>query len=417
MDLHRVFAGMVAGAAAVALAVPAHARAEWQRGVAFTTYAATTYGTPASDASLARLAGDGNSDVEIVVTRYMADRSSNSIVATPRTPTDASVLHAMHTARSLGLAVTLKPQIDVLTGVWRGWITPSDPAAWFDSLEATTDHYADLAREGGASMLVVGTEFQSMSGAAHTARWQQLIAGVRERFSGKLTYAANFDEFNQIQFWKQLDYVGVDAYWSLASAPDPTVDSLVSAWTTKGRVAALRQVALTQGKPVLLTEIGYRSTPGAAMHPNWWDTTGAIDLSEQSNAYQAAYQALAAYPWFAGLYWWSWPAALPPDGSNSDYAPTYKPAEQVMKSWNAKLAPPPVASSPPVLAPPAVTAPAPAGIVTPKLPKKKPQAPCRRSQRKPHRPRTAASRAGRPCRAARAHRRTHRAVRHSRAAR
>ena len=181
MGRHRVFAGMVAVAAAVALAAPAHARAEWQRGVAYTTYAATTYGTAASDSSLSRLASDGNSSVEIVATRYMASSLASSIVATPRTPTDASILHAMQTARSLGLAVTLKPQVDVLTGNWRGWIAPSDPAAWFDSLEATTYHYADLAQQGGAAMMVVGTEFQSMSGPAYTARWQQLGATPRLR--------------------------------------------------------------------------------------------------------------------------------------------------------------------------------------------------------------------------------------------
>ena len=63
----------VAGLAAVCLAQPHAARAELQRGVAYTTYSANTYGAAASDASLARLAGDGNSHVAIVVTRYMAN--------------------------------------------------------------------------------------------------------------------------------------------------------------------------------------------------------------------------------------------------------------------------------------------------------------------------------------------------------
>src|SRR5436853_119316 len=87
-----------------------------------------------------------------------AKASASSIIATARTPTDASILHAMQTARSLGLAVTLKPQIDVLPSGWVGTVTPSDPAAWFDSLQTTIYHYADLAQQGGAAMLVVGTE-------------------------------------------------------------------------------------------------------------------------------------------------------------------------------------------------------------------------------------------------------------------
>jgi hypothetical protein len=309
----------------------------------------------------------------------------------------------MQTARSLGLEVTLKPQIDILPSGWVGTITPSDPAAWFDSLQATIYHYADLAQQGGAGMLVIGTEFQSMSGPAYTARWQQLIAGVRQRFSGRLTYAANFDEFQQVQFWPSLDYVGVDGYWRLSNVADPPLESLLSAWASTGHVDALRRTALAAGRPVLLTEIGYRSIAGATIHPNLWSTTGALDLSEQANAYEAAFRTFAGQPWFAGLYWWSWPATLPPDGSNTDYTPTFKPAEQVMQSWNARLAGPqaPVAAAP-------VAAPAPAPTAKPKRPAKR---------KRPHRRRTCtrrvrsrASRTGRRCRGARAPRRTARAA-------
>jgi hypothetical protein len=404
--MHRAVGAVVAVAAAVALAAPAVARAEWQRGVDYTTYAATTYGSPASDSSLARLAADGNSNVAIVVTRYMQSTTASSIIATPRTPTDASILHAVQTARSLGLAVTLKPQVDVLPSGWVGTVTPADPAAWFDSLQATIYHYADLAQQGGAAMLVVGTEMQSMSGPAYTARWQQLIAGVRQRFSGRLTYASNFDEFQQVQFWPSLDYIGVDGYWRLSNVADPSLESLLSAWASTGHVTALRQASLAVGKPVLLTEIGYRSVAGATIHPNLWSTTGALDLTEQANAYEAAYRTFAGQPWIAGLYWWSWPATLPPDGSNTDYTPTFKPAEQVMQSWNAKLSA--------VGAPAAPVAPSPAPAPT----SKPVSTPKRHTRRKcVCRVRTGASRRGRRCKGARAHRKTRHAARRSRGGR
>ncbi len=142
----RLAAVALAGLLAACLAAPGAAHAEWQRGVAYTTYSAGAYAAPASDASLARLAQDGNSHVAIVVTRYMADPTSTAVAPTSSTPTDASLLHAMRTARALGLSVTLKPQVDLLTGGWRGGIAPSDPNAWFVSYEDTVDHYADLAR-------------------------------------------------------------------------------------------------------------------------------------------------------------------------------------------------------------------------------------------------------------------------------
>ena len=320
------------------LAVPATARADWQRGVDFATYAASTYGTAASDASLARAASSGNDSVSIVITQYMDNATSNSVRANGATPTDASILHAMASARALGLEVTLKPQVDLITGAWRGVIAPTDPSAWFTSYESMIDHYADLARQGGATMLVMGTEFKTMSGSAHTSRWQQIIAGIRQRFSGVLTYAANWNEYQQVKFWGDLDFIGVDAYYPLSELPAPTVSQLLSAWTSRGYVSALQAASRQYGKQVLFTEIGYRSIIGAAITPNIWNSQALYSMDEESNAYEAAFQTFNGKPWFAGMYWWSWPATLPANGWNSDYTPTYKPAEDVMKTWNLRLA-------------------------------------------------------------------------------
>jgi hypothetical protein len=334
----RLVAVALAVLAAACLALPHSARADLLRGVDYTTYSANSYGTPASDASLARLAQDGNSDVAILVTQYQADPTSTVIARAATTPTDASLLHAMRTARALGLRVTLKPQVDFLSGGWRGGITPTDPAAWFSSYEQMIDHYADLAREGGASMYEVGTELKSMSRPVYTARWEQLIAGVRERFGGRLTYAANYDEFQQIGFWRSLDYIGVDAYWPVASVSDQPVSALLGAWSSRGYLASLGRASVLNGKPVLFTEVGYRSVVGATIHPGIWDSVAPYDAQEQANAYEAVYEALASQPWFAGLFWWSWPAALPANAWNGGYAPIFKPAESVMTTWNGRLA-------------------------------------------------------------------------------
>ena len=323
--------------ALIALLVPAAANAEWQRGVDYTTYDAGSYASSASDSSLARAAGDGNGSVSIVATQYMQNTRSSSVAPSGATPTDASILHAMQTARSLGLSVTLKPQIDLNSGDWRGAIQPLSPSTWFTSYEAMIDHYADLARQGGATMLVIGTELKTMSGAAYTGRWEQIVASVRRRFGGRLTYAANWNEYQQVQFWGDLDYIGVDAYYPLSASGSPTATSLLAAWTSRGYVDALASESRAFGKQVLFTEIGYRSIAGSTAHPNIWDSGGSYDMNEEANAYQAAFQAFSGRSWFAGMYWWSWPATLPASGWNGDYTPTDKPAESVLRSWNSRL--------------------------------------------------------------------------------
>lgn len=352
---------------AIALAVPACARADWQRGINLTTYGREVYGSATSDASLALARADGNDSVAIVPTWFQDTASSNAIAPSPvSTTSDSSVLHAMQTARSLGMRVILKPHDHTQDGTWVGALTPTDVDAWFASYREFIYHYADLAQRGGASALVVGTELRSLSGPAYTARWRDIIAGVRQRFSGALTYAAtaNGDEYEQVRFWDRLDYIGVDAYFSLTSADDPSVADLVSAWTRRGYISSLSALAQTYGKQVLFTEIGYRSIAGAAITPQVWWTQGTYDMSAQADAYEAAFEAFQGRGWFAGMYWWAWPAELPTSGWNGDMPPLLKPAETVMREWNARLAredasPPEVVSLPPVaVAPPAAPRPA-----------------------------------------------------------
>ena len=119
---------------------------------------------------------------------------------------------------------------------------------------------------------------------------------------------------------------------------DPLVPDLVSAWTSRGYVDALDNVSTAYGKPVLFTEIGYRPQADSAIHPNIWTSGGAYDMAAQVNAMKAAFEAFSGRPWFAGMYWWNWPATLPANGWNDDYPVIFKPAEATLTSWNASLA-------------------------------------------------------------------------------
>ena len=90
----------------------------------------------------------------------------------------------------------------------------------------------------------------------HRHRWQTLIEDIRQLYSGKLVYAANWGkEVQQVDFWDLLDYIGVDFYYPLSAHEHPSDEEL-----EKGFEAALGQVrALHERhrKPVILTEIGY----------------------------------------------------------------------------------------------------------------------------------------------------------------
>lgn len=309
----------------------------WHRGANFTSWWHDEYAKPSSDDSLARLAATGTTRVSFVPTWYMADQSSSTITASAtRTPSDAALLHGMAKAQELGMEVVLKPHVDLWDfSTFRGSITPADPAHWFADYRTMMNHYADLARQAGARMLIVGTELTTMVG--YEAEWRQIIAEARARFPGELTFASMPQyPLQLVRFWDALDYIGVDAYVPLtdSSNPDPSVEQLVSAWRT-AYVGDLFALHRQWGKPVLFTELGYQSRVGTAATP-WGGATGPIDQGPQQRAYEAAFQALAGIPWFSGIYWWDWRASTPsPNDGQHPFA--RKLAEQTVYEWNHGL--------------------------------------------------------------------------------
>lgn len=302
-------------------------------GINLTAYTTAGYGSPAARADITRIADLGATAITLTPTWYMTAGDSARIAPDPaKTPSDAGLIRAMGWIRDAGLQVILKPHVDVLDETFRGDIQPGDRARWFRSYRNFIDHYAAIASGQDAAVFVVGTELKSMS--VDPAAWQKLISTVRSGFSGRLTYAANWDEYEQVPFWDDLDLIGIDAYFPLVEGnPDPGPAELRGAWTPI--VDGLRAASERWGKPVLLTEAGYPSQVGATGHP-WEVRPGEpVDQPLQARAYRAAFEAFAGEPWMVGINWWSWRADPSPDEDQStDYTPEGKRAEVLLgREW------------------------------------------------------------------------------------
>ena len=321
-----------------------------QRGISYATWWSGDYSHPDADLSLANLASTGANWIGLIVTGHQDTITSTTIITTTATPTDADLTHVITEAHGRGLKVMLKPHVDLLHDEdhWRGQIgeeftSEAEWAAWFASYQSFVEHYAGLAQTYGADQFCVGTE---LSATVHRAdEWRGVIEGVRDSYSGPITYAANHgSEETRITWWDAVDYIGVDAYYSLTDKNDPTLTELNAAWTP--HVATLASLAFTWDKPILFTEIGYRSQDGTNRQPWAWAAEGAIDLQEQADAYQAAFESVYDQPWFAGMFWWSW-GTDPFEGGpcDDDYTPHDKPAEDVLRAWYG--APPRPTPTPP----------------------------------------------------------------------
>jgi len=185
-------------------------------------------------------------------------------------------------ADSLGMHIILKPHIWVgrysTGGQSRdaiGFETEEGWQTWEAQYRTFMMHYAHLAEDIDAAMLVVGTE---LANAVKTrpAFWRSLIAEVRTVYGGPLTYAANWwEEYEAVTFWDDLDYIGIQAYFELSKEDGPTAAMLHEGW--KPYKETMRQLSEYTGRPVLFTEIGYRNVPFAAAQPWRWPSREDLD--------------------------------------------------------------------------------------------------------------------------------------------
>ncbi len=234
---------------------------------------------------------------------------------------------------SLGIKIMIKPHIwlrENEPGKWRSNIEMKDEEAWdlwFEKYEATMLGYARIATEIGAAQFCLGTELETTV-REKPGKWRSLIANIKEVYSGKLTYAANWnEEYQQVPFWDMLDYIGIQAYFPLSEGLNPTLEELEASWAPF--VSEIKTVSETFNKPVLFTEIGYRSLKGTSKTP--WEWAGIshwfsrISKKEQYLCYEAFFNTVWNEPWFHGLHIWEWQGRMT-DGDNTSFSVEYKPA-------------------------------------------------------------------------------------------
>lgn len=244
------------------------------------------------------------------------------------------VIKTIEMARQHKLKILLKPQIWIMGGAYTGHISMKTDQQW-QRLEKRYEDYllsmAKVAEANQIEMFSIGTELSKWT-VERPDFWSSLIQKVRKVYSGKLTYAANWDTYQNPSFWTQLDCIGVDAYFPLSTSKTPTIEELNIAWLpTKLK---LEQFSKRHNKPIVFTEYGYRSTDFTAKEP--WDSRkslGSINHKGQCNALESIRQTFWGEEWFDGGFLWKWFADHPKSGGmqNSQYTVQNKPAEDLLK--------------------------------------------------------------------------------------
>ncbi len=209
---------------------------------------------------------------------------------------------------------------------------------WFANYEYTMIHFAAIAERLKVDVLVIGNEYDHATND-HDEQWRHVIRSVRAVYQGRLTYAASgLEEAHQINFWADLDAIGINAAFQLTTSSAPTTDELHNAW--KGLAMELGALSKQNAdRPIILTQLGYFSVNGTSQRPMTEPLLADQDNpEEQAQCFNAAFDALKRMPWAQGIIIWKYKISVTPKEKSknpSDAAAVFqdKPAEAVIQRY------------------------------------------------------------------------------------
>ena len=216
------------------------------------------------------------------------------------------VRNYIHELRAQDISVMIKPQIWVGHGTYTGTIMMESEEDWIaleENYRKFIVAFAELAEEEEVEFMCIGTELKHFVELRETF-WRSLIAELRTIYSGKLTYAANWDDYENVPFWDDLDYIGVDAYFPVAKREKAKLDELIKGWEPHKK--EMDSLSEKFGKQILFTEYGYRSIRACAVKPWDYSEGGQVNEKAQHLALKALYEVFWDDPNYAGGFLWKW---------------------------------------------------------------------------------------------------------------
>ena len=232
------------------------------------------------------------------------------------------------------IKIMLKPQIWIPNG-FTGHIKMKSESDWVKferSYEIFILDYAKLAQKTNCEIFCIGTELNNFV-MNRAEFWNKLILKIRKIYSGKITYAENWDTYQNVSFLSDLDYIGIDAYFPLSAEKTPSIINLSKAWKPIKKEIKLFSKKLN--KKVLFTEFGYQSQDFTAREP--WDhnTKLAVNMIAQENALAIILAVFWKENWFEGGFLWKWYDNHEEVGglNDADYTVQNKPAALIIKRF------------------------------------------------------------------------------------
>ena len=296
------------------------------------------YGGQRAQQSLVAMQQVGIDAVAIVPYSYLANPNRPDPIPVSRqagAENDEAVLFSHFSAQKLGQYTLLKPQIWLGSGSWPGDVSFASEEEWeqfFTYYKRWIMHYALLGELYGFDGFCIGTELRYTT-LRQPDKWRTLIQDIRKVYQGDLTYAANWgEECEKLSFWEELDFIGVNCYYPLHKEDEASTVQLARG--AERIVEKLERIHRQTGRPLWLTEIGYRSATSPWKSPHAEAERRAVDEKAQAQCYEAILAATYDKDWIGGYFWWKWPCDLSYDEDRGrGYMPLGKSAQDVLSRY------------------------------------------------------------------------------------
>ncbi len=255
---------------------------------------------------------------------------------------DQAIFHA----QNLGFKVMLNVILIVMSGNERSEVKPKNVTKWFKFYSDGLLEYVEIAEKRGVPLICIGSNLKYLE--KYSKHWKELIEKLRSTYHGQLTYGlkwwATNGDFNLLlkcEWLKDLDYIGVNAYFPLIDKEELNLNDIVGSWykNLNGRnvIEELRILVNKYGRNIILTEIGYRSIVNSLKNPENSKIDGNYSEDVQALAYEALFNVFLNQTWLKGIFIREWTIGYSPKPNDKSYNVKGKKSEDLIRKVFSKL--------------------------------------------------------------------------------
>lgn len=272
--------------------------------------------------------------------RYFQESDTSSKINLEPIPSFKDLSLLIHEAHKRKLNVILRPLVDSKIKQSRHLFNPGNPDKWFLNYSLILENLETFSKKENVERLEIGVELDNIL-IKFPKKFNELAKNSRKIYDGKISYAIGIYQEDSLLIKTasslNIDFLGIDYYVPLQNQEDTLIGFENNYYLSK--------ILSHAKKPVVFSEVGYRSIGNAGKSPWDHERKSGKNFSEQKSLYSGFFIALSKLKREekkkieSVSFWIKDKVNFSQDLFESDtlgYSPFGKPAEKIILDYNLK---------------------------------------------------------------------------------